>query len=143
MVGDVTVNGIDFCLPAFTTPLWPACAHSRFISGKLQAPHWIELHRDHGGVVSPVLECGPMARDEGLERFRSIPTPPSPQDHVMGARKCVDAVDLDKAEVEQHVIEIGAAARSRSGTQQQVPVQKKTSRALVVQKWALHAVQYR
>ena len=72
MVGYVTTYGLDFGLPASPAPLRPARPHPRFVSGEFQAPHRIETHWDHSGVMRPVLECGAMAGDKMLKGLRTI-----------------------------------------------------------------------
>lgn len=143
MVGYVTANGVDFSLPAFATPLWPARPHPRFVSGEFQAPHRIKPHWDYRGIMGPVLECCAMAGDKMLKGLRAVLAPARPQDQVMRTGERVDAVDLDETQVVQNTVEVGPVAGTRPGAQQQVMGQKQATCALIVQDWSCHAALYR
>ncbi|MEO0624649.1 MAG: hypothetical protein AAFU49_22805 [Pseudomonadota bacterium] len=47
-----------------------------------------------------------MARDKLLKRFRPVLGPSGPKDKVMRAGKRVDAVNLDKAELQEQRIKV-------------------------------------
>ena len=111
MGGDVVQDPVELRLIAVAEPALPTAVQAGGVAGEAVLPIGIGFHRQDRGVMGPVFPKVAVLFERGFQRLGPIALVTRPQDHVMGAFDCGDAVDLHKADA-AHQIGRGRSARA-------------------------------
>ena len=98
----------------------------------------VKVHRDDGSIMGPMFEQATVFLIKPLQMSRTVTGTARKQDQIVGARDRVDAVQLNKPQIFDDTLQIGALARSGGLISQPMAIQEYTARGPCIQLRARH-----
>ena len=96
--GSALADALQHIVEPFLEPRAAPAPQAFGVASEPEPPIGVERHRDHRGVMGPVLEQRPPALQQVGELLRPVASAPGSQNHMVGALDPGDAVDLDEPE---------------------------------------------